>query len=179
VNISGRQFRQGTLVDLIDETLADSGLAPEKLELEITESVIMEDVEETFQTFAALQKRKISLAVDDFGTGYSSLNYLRRFPISKFKIDRSFIQDITHDSNDAAIANTVIALAKSLNVAVIAEGIETETQLEMLIGMGCKQGQGFFFSEPLSAEEMERFLAGDFSCQQLLNQARVNSASGI
>ncbi len=162
VNISGRQFRQGSLVGLIDEVLNSTGLDPAELELEITESVIMEDVEETLATFAALRERGISLAIDDFGTGYSSLNYLKRFPISKFKIDRSFIQDITTDNNDAAIASTVVALAKSLNVAVIAEGIETEEQLRLLKEMGCREGQGYLFSKPLSAEGMERFLlAGD------------------
>lgn len=171
VNISGRQFRHGTLIGLVDDVLANTGIDAAELELEITESVIMEDVEETFATFAALQERGISLAIDDFGTGYSSLNYLKRFPISKFKIDRSFIQDITRDTNDAAIARTVVALAKSLNVAVIAEGIETEEQLRLLEEMGCRQGQGYLFSKPLPADEMERFLLGDASCQRLLAQA--------
>ena len=172
VNISGRQFRQGTLIGLVEEVLERTGLNPAELELELTESVIMEDVEETFTTFAALQERGINLAIDDFGTGYSSLNYLKRFPISKFKIDRSFIQDITTDANDAAIAGTVIALAKSLNVAVIAEGIETEEQLRLLEEMGCRQGQGYLFSEPLSAVEMERFLLGGATCQHLLDRVR-------
>jgi len=175
VNISGRQFRQGAVITLVDDVLAETGLKPEALELEITESVIMEDIEETFDTFAALKERNISLAVDDFGTGYSSLNYLKRFPIAKFKIDRSFVQDITSDANDAAIANTIVALAKSLNVSVIAEGIETNEQLKMLIEMGCRQGQGFLFSKPLHADEMELFLAGDASCQQLLAKARQDS----
>lgn len=175
VNISGRQFRHGTLIALIDEVLESTGLDATELELEITESVIMEDVEETFTTFASLQERGIRLSIDDFGTGYSSLNYLKRFPISKFKIDRSFIEDITTDANDAAIASTIVALAKSLNVAVIAEGIETEEQLRLLEKMGCRQGQGYFFSKPLPADAMESFLLRDASCQQLLNQARQDS----
>lgn len=176
VNISGRQFRQGALIGLIDAVLRNTGLASEALELEITESVIMEDVEETFHTFAALKERNISLAIDDFGTGYSSLNYLKRFPIAKFKIDRSFIQDITTDANDAAIASTVVALAKSLNVSVIAEGIETEEQLQMLIEMGCRQGQGFLFSKPLAAAEMELFLAGEESCRLILEQSQTQNS---
>ncbi|MBE9486715.1 MAG: EAL domain-containing protein [Desulfuromonadales bacterium] len=159
VNISGRQFRHGNLVQMVDATLKKTGLEPRFLELEITESVIMDDVEETISTLTALKERNISLAIDDFGTGYSSLSYLKRFPISKLKIDRSFVRDITSDVNDAAIAKIVVALARSLGVGVVAEGIETAEQLQMLLEMNCFEGQGYLFSKPAPAEKIVALLA--------------------
>lgn len=154
VNFSGRQFAREDMVEAVGEALIDTGFDPAGLELELTESVIMRDVEATIGRLRALHDLGIALAVDDFGTGYSSLNYLKRFPIHALKIDRSFINDITNDVNDAAIAEAIIALAKSLGVKAIAEGVETPEQLATLRKYGCQEMQGYLFSRPLPAGEM-------------------------
>ncbi|OHB28756.1 MAG: hypothetical protein A2X84_06500 [Desulfuromonadaceae bacterium GWC2_58_13] len=164
VNISGRQFKQPAFVDMLVDIVENSGLDPQWIELEITESVIMENVDETIMILTDLKIRGFQLAIDDFGTGYSSLSYLKRFPISKLKIDRSFVRDIATDENDAAIVASVIALTKNMDLQVIAEGVETEDQVRFLIQRGCLQGQGFLFSRPLPAEEFEKF------CQQRIYQ---------
>ena len=160
VNISGRQFRQTDFVDMVEGVLAQAGLDPRGLELEITESVAMENVEETILTLTALKARGVHLAIDDFGTGYSSLSYLKRFPITSLKIDRSFINEVGTDPNDAAIASSVIALAQAMSLEVVAEGIETEEQLRFLVARGCTEGQGYLFSRPVPPVELELFLAG-------------------
>ena len=160
VNISGRQFRQADFVDMVEGVLAQTGLDPQWLELEITESVVMENVEETILTLTALKARGMHLAIDDFGTGYSSLSYLKRFPITSLKIDRSFINEVGTDPNDAAIASSVIALAQAMSLEVVAEGIETEEQLRFLVARGCTEGQGYLFSRPVPPAELELFLAG-------------------
>ncbi len=154
VNISARQFRQQGFIELMDEVLTETGLNSHWLELEITESVVMENVEEAILTLNALKAQGLHLAIDDFGTGYSSLSYLKRFPITKLKIDHSFVKDITSDANDAAIAASVIALANSMDLEVIAEGVETEEQKNFLIQKRCHQGQGHLFSRPLPAAEI-------------------------
>ncbi|MGE4578322.1 MAG: EAL domain-containing protein [Desulfuromonadales bacterium] len=159
VNISARQFRQADLVDMIDRVLEETGLDPQWLELEITESIIMEDFGEVIMTLTDLKVRGVHLAIDDFGTGYSSLAYLKLFPISKLKIDQGFVRDITNDANDASIAASIVALARSMNLEVIAEGIETREQLEFLLDYGCHQGQGFLFGRPLPQEQCLPFLA--------------------
>jgi diguanylate cyclase (GGDEF)-like protein/PAS domain S-box-containing protein len=159
VNISGRQFRQTDFVDMVEGVLTQSGLDPQYLELEITESVAMENVEETIETLTALKERGLCLAIDDFGTGYSSLSYLKRFPITSLKIDRSFINEVGTDPNDAAIASSVIALAQAMSLKVVAEGIETEEQLRFLVARGCTEGQGFLFSRPVPPVELALFLA--------------------
>jgi len=166
VNISGRQFRQPNFVDTVDEILGETGLDPRWLELEITESVIMGDVEESIMTLTDLKVRDIHLAVDDFGTGYSSLSYLKRFPISRLKVDRSFVRDVTSDPNDAAIAGSIVALGRSMGLDVVAEGIETPEQLAFMKERGCQQGQGFLFSRPLPAEQIESFLRREQSGEQ-------------
>ena len=158
VNISARQFRQADLVDMIDRVLEETGLDPEWLELEITESVIMEDFGEVIMTLTDLKVRGVHLAIDDFGTGYSSLAYLKLFPISKLKIDKGFVRDITNDANDASIAASIVALARSMNLEVIAEGIETREQMEFLLDYGCDQGQGYLFGRPLPPEQCRSFL---------------------
>jgi diguanylate cyclase (GGDEF)-like protein/PAS domain S-box-containing protein len=160
VNISARQFRQPDFVDQVDRILSETGLAPDCLELEITESVVMEDFSEAIMTLTDLKVRGIHLSIDDFGTGYSSLSYLKRFPISKLKIDQDFVRDVTVDANDAAIAASVIALAQSMNLEVIAEGVETEAQLDFLLEKGCRQGQGFLLGRPLPAGQAEHFFKG-------------------
>lgn len=152
VNISARQFQQAGFVETVLGVLEETGLDPRWLELEITESSIMKNADATISTLADLKMLGLRLAVDDFGTGYSSLNYLKLFPIDVLKIDRSFIGEITTDANDSAIAGAIVALAKSMKLEVIAEGVETWEQLHFLRELGCNQGQGFYFGRPLPAE---------------------------
>ncbi|WP_305044701.1 putative bifunctional diguanylate cyclase/phosphodiesterase [Geoalkalibacter sp.] len=158
VNISAREFRQPDFVDNLDAILAETGLDPHWLELEITESIAMQNFEETILTLTDLKIRGVHLAIDDFGTGYSSLNYLKRFPISKLKIDQSFVRDINRDSNDEAIATSIIALGRSMNMQVIAEGVESEDQAELLLSKGCHQAQGYLFSAAVPAARIEPYL---------------------
>ncbi len=152
VNLSARQFRQSALAALVNQALQDAGLAPEQLELEVTESIMIQDLQTTITTLHQLHALGIQISIDDFGTGYSSLSYLKRLPISKIKIDRSFICDICTDPDDEAIANAVISLGHSLKMQVIAEGVETLEQLEQLRAQGCDEIQGYYFSRPLPAE---------------------------
>ena len=161
VNLSARQFRDRHLLQQVRDVLTRTGLPPERLELELTESAIMDNPEQGVEVLRNLRALGLHLAIDDFGTGYSSLSYLKRFPIQRLKIDRSFVMDLEHDANDVAIAQAVIALARTLGLGVTAEGIETAAQLEMLRSFGCSEGQGYLFSRPVSAEEMRRFLAPD------------------
>jgi EAL domain-containing protein (putative c-di-GMP-specific phosphodiesterase class I) len=153
VNLSARQFRQQGLLDTVARALRDSGLAPAQLELELTESILMQDTEETIATLDHLKKMGVKLSIDDFGTGFSSLSYLKRFDVSKLKIDQSFVRDITVDPDDLAIARAVIALGHSLNLKVIAEGVETKEQLALLQKNDCDEIQGFYFSRPLPADD--------------------------
>jgi diguanylate cyclase (GGDEF)-like protein len=149
VNLSGRQFQQPALVQDVREALATADLDPRTLKLEITESVVMHDVAGASKTLAALAGLGVPIAIDDFGTGYSSLAYLKRFPIHTLKIDRSFVTGIVQDPQDAAIVRSVIALAKTLNLTVTAEGIETPGQQARLEQLGCDLGQGYLFGRPL------------------------------
>jgi len=158
VNISARQFQHPDFIHLVQRTLRDTGLPAEKLELEITESAVMQDAEKTIATLNALHTLGVTLSIDDFGTGYSSLSYLKRFPIDTLKIDRSFMRDITTVPQDAAIVRSVIAMAKSLNLEVIAEGVEHEAQLAFLRNEQCHIIQGYFISPPLPAPEATAFL---------------------
>ncbi len=160
VNISGRQFRHADLVDTVSQVLADTGLDPCLLSLEITESVIMHEVESAIETLYELNRLGVRFAIDDFGTGYSSLGYLKRFPIAKLKIDRSFVRDVTSNPNDAAIVTSIIALGLGMNMEVIAEGVETEEQLRFLCDKGCKIAQGYLFSKPLPSLDVVHFLRG-------------------
>ena len=159
VNLSARQFRQNNLAEMIKLTLADTGLAPECLELEITETMIMHRPEQTIATLQQLVEIGVILSVDDFGTGYSSLSYLKRFPVHKLKIDQSFVRELHQNADDAAIVRAVVALARSLNLKTIAEGVETERQLSYLAGLGCDEYQGNHFSKPLPAAEFLSLLA--------------------
>jgi diguanylate cyclase (GGDEF)-like protein/PAS domain S-box-containing protein len=160
VNVSARQLRRRDFCETVAGALAESGLPPELLELEITESSVMENPEEAVQILQRLGRMGISLAIDDFGTGYSSLAYLKLFPIDHLKIDRSFVADIEIDLNDRAIAFGTIALAHSLGLNVIAEGVETEDQLELLRTNGCDEIQGYLFSKPLNSAAAFAFLHG-------------------
>lgn len=157
VNISSRQFHQQNIVELVSGILAESGLDPKYLKLELTESIVMHDAEIARKTLQKLGKMGIKLAIDDFGTGYSSLSYLKLFPIDFLKIDKSFVFNIMTDSNDAAIADSIIALAHSMNLKVIAEGVEDRDQLERLRGKGCDIVQGFLFSAPLAPDKFVPF----------------------
>ncbi|MFL0801607.1 MAG: EAL domain-containing protein [Agarilytica sp.] len=159
VNISSRQFMSKNLLASIQESMANSGIAPEKLDLELTESAVMENVEEAIITLRALKNMGLSLSIDDFGTGYSSLSYLKQFPIDRLKIDRSFVQDIVTDADDAAIVTATISLSYNLHMAVVAEGVETEAQINFLKNKGCLEMQGFYFCKPLPAKEIAQFLS--------------------
>jgi diguanylate cyclase (GGDEF)-like protein len=152
VNLSARQFHQQDLPRLVEAVLAETGLPGAQLELEVTESVAMHDIERTIATLEALRRLGVHLSVDDFGTGFSSLTYLKRFPIHKLKIDQSFVRHLTEGGSDASITRAVIALGRSLQLRVIAEGVETEEQLELLRAWGCDEYQGHYFSHPLAAE---------------------------
>ncbi|WP_081801440.1 EAL domain-containing protein [Herminiimonas sp. CN] len=158
VNLSARQFGQQDIVKMVSQVLHETGCSAALLELEITESIIMENAEAAIETLYRLSEMGVSLSVDDFGTGYSSLSYLKRFPIHTLKIDRSFIVDVTSSKVDAAIAKAVILLAHSMDLQVIAEGVETSEQLAFLRAHGCDQMQGYYFSRPLPAEEIESLL---------------------
>jgi EAL domain-containing protein (putative c-di-GMP-specific phosphodiesterase class I) len=158
VNISIRQFQQKELVDIVARALADSGLPPECLILEITESFMMQDTESTIAKLTDLKKLGVRLAIDDFGTGYSSLSYLQRFPIDILKIDKSFVDKIGRDKEGRAVARAIIMMGDSLNLRTIAEGIEHPEQIRELQDLGCDAGQGFHFAKPLPQDEMEDFL---------------------
>jgi diguanylate cyclase (GGDEF)-like protein len=151
VNLSARQFRQKHLVGMIEQVLRDTGLAPTLLELELTEGMLMHQAEDTVHTLARLHEMGVRLAIDDFGTGYSSLSYLKRFPIHTLKIDRSFVQDIGTDPDDAAIVTAIVAMARGLKVSVTAEGVETEQQAMFLRSLSCDLAQGFHFGPPMPA----------------------------
>ncbi len=164
VNLSPRQFRQKNFPGKVETILRETRLAPEYLELEITESCAMEHAGETINQLNQLNQMGMFLAIDDFGTGYSSLAYLQRFPIQKLKIDRSFVNDIHDDMNDAAITKTIIGLAHSMQLRVVAEGVETEHQAEWLRQRGCDQAQGFLYAKPMSPKQFESHFHGGRFC---------------
>ena len=154
INLSARQFSDKGFLDMVNRVLAETGLAAQCLELEITETQVMRHTDGMIQLLNKLSEMGVQLAIDDFGTGYSSLSYLKRLPIQKLKIDQSFVRDITVDPNDTAIVVAIINMAKSLDLATIAEGVETAGQLALLKSKGCQVGQGFYFSTPLAAQEL-------------------------
>ncbi|KTD25735.1 regulatory protein (GGDEF and EAL domains) [Legionella lansingensis] len=158
VNISGRQFRQSQLPEVIRAVLKETRLSAKYLELELTESLLVDDIEHAVETMYQLKDMGVKLVIDDFGTGYSSLSYLKQFPVDKLKIDRSFISELVNQENDAAIARAIINLGHSLNLEVLAEGVETELQKEFMIQHGCDYAQGYYFQAPNSPEVLEDFL---------------------
>jgi diguanylate cyclase (GGDEF)-like protein/PAS domain S-box-containing protein len=160
VNVSANQFKQGNFVEHLVELLAQTGARPDRLKLELTESLLLENTEDVIATMHVLKARGICFSLDDFGTGYSSLAYLKRLPLDQLKIDQSFVRDVLIDPNDAAIARTVIALGQSMRLAVIAEGVETQGQRDFLLSSGCHAYQGYFFSRPLPLEGFEMFVHG-------------------
>ena len=159
VNLSARQLVDKGFVELLVSILKETGLDPNLLELEITESQVMRQGESSVVLLNEIAALGVHLAVDDFGTGYSSLSYLKRLPFGKLKIDQSFVRDITVDPNDTAIVVAIISMARSLELDIIAEGIETAGQLTLLRAKGCSVGQGYYFSVPKSAQELVPMLA--------------------
>ncbi len=160
VNLSARQFRDPRLGEKVTRILEETGLGPDRLELELTESVLARDEAEVSRTLGRLREVGIRIAVDDFGTGYSSLNYLKRFPLDRLKIDQSFIKDLANDADAGTITEAVIGLAHTLRLKTVAEGVETTQQLEFLRALGCDEIQGFLFSRPLPVEGAAEFLLG-------------------
>ena len=158
VNISGKHLTNDELADDIEEVLETYNLAPDTLKLEITESVAMENAEQTIDILLKLKQLGVQLSIDDFGTGYSSLNYLHRLPFDTLKIDRSFVYSVSESGENSEILQTIISLAKNLKMKVIAEGIETESQLSLLRTLGCDFGQGYLLARPQSREETEKLL---------------------
>ncbi|MCC8999550.1 MAG: EAL domain-containing protein [Candidatus Contendobacter sp.] len=158
VNVSGKQFAQKNFPTLIAQVLAETGLEPQVLEIEITESLLMQDADGAMMTLRQIKALGVQLAIDDFGTGYSSLSRLKEFPIDCLKIDGSFVRAVAMDPNDQAIAKAIIAMADSMNMRVIAEGVETSNQLDWLRSMRCDEIQGYFLSRPLPTEQAENFL---------------------
>ena len=155
VNLSPVQFQGGGLVEIVSKTLTESGFPPERLELEITESILMQGSAENLKMLHQLQSLGISIVLDDFGTGYSSLSYLRMFPFDSIKIDRSFVKELSTNADCAAIVSAVAGLGHGLHVDTVAEGVETEDQLTLVRASGCTRAQGFLFGKPCPASELE------------------------
>lgn len=176
VNVSARQFRERTLVERVARALEESGLDARFLELELTESLIMQDLERGLVSMQALQAMGVQLSIDDFGTGYSSLSALKRFPIARLKIDQAFVRDIPDDEEDKAIVKAIISLGHELNLKVIAEGVETEQQLEFLRANGCDEMQGYHFSCPVSPTELEALFEVRPGSAKPTGKARAASA---
>jgi EAL domain-containing protein (putative c-di-GMP-specific phosphodiesterase class I) len=160
VNVSAVQFRREGFCELIQKVLHETGLAPQYLELELTESLLLSSADVTFSVLQELKALGLKLAIDDFGTGYSSLSYLKHFPVSKLKIDRSFIRDVAVNPDDEAITTAIISMAKSLNLKVIAEGVENEAQMSFLRAHQCDEIQGYYFSKPLTVDAVVDKLRG-------------------
>ena len=158
VNLSALQFRRAGLVETVAAALGESGLPPQLLELELTESILLQDVDNNLDLVRQLKALGVRLSIDDFGTGYSSLSYLKRFAVDRLKIDRSFVRDIGSDPDNAAIVRAVIQLARSLRLGIIAEGVESPEQLAFLSQEGCQEVQGYLLSRPLAPAEFEGFL---------------------
>jgi diguanylate cyclase (GGDEF)-like protein len=177
VNLSAVQFSQQDLLKRILNTLSEAGICPNQLELEITESTIMQDIDAAASTMRALHCSGMHISIDDFGTGYSSLTHLKRFPINTIKIDRSFIRDITTDSDDAVIVSAIISMAHSMGLKVIAEGVETVEQLNILRELQCNEIQGFLFSPPVPQDEATALLDQDIESRLQHVTARL-AASG-
>lgn len=173
VNVSAVQFRKHDFAESLFRILQESEVSPELIELELTESAVMQDVEASVAILKEFKRRGIRISIDDFGTGYSSLSFLKRFPIDSLKIDRSFIFNLTSSIDDSAIVTAIIAMALSLSLNIIAEGVETESQLEFLSERGCHEMQGYLFSFPLPAGEMAKLMLAGGSGTEGEGQAAV------
>jgi EAL domain-containing protein (putative c-di-GMP-specific phosphodiesterase class I) len=159
VNVSVHQLKEATFPDRVGAILAQNGLEPVRLMLELTESVVMQDMESNIAQLEALKRLGVRLAIDDFGTGYSSLSYLRRLPVDTVKIDRAFVQQVDSEAEDSAVARAIVQLAKSFNLRTVAEGIEENGQLNELAALGCDAGQGYLFAPPLSLDRIQSLFA--------------------
>jgi len=158
VNLSAVQFHQAELVPELARIVKETGIAPHQLELEITESMVMKDPDGAVRVMEAIRRMGLRLSIDDFGTGHSSLGYLKRFPVNKLKVDRSFVRDLPHNVDDVAITRAVIAMAHSLRMSVVAEGVEEQGQFDLLLAEGCDEFQGYLCTPPLAEDELMRFL---------------------
>jgi len=158
VNVSANQFYEDGFVELVHDCIKRFDITPMLLKLELTESLMLKDIDDTITTMHALKDLGVQLSLDDFGTGYSSLQYLKRLPFDQVKIDRSFVRDIATDQNDAAIVQTIIAMANTLGLSIIAEGVETEEQYEFLLSRGCLTYQGYLFGKPVPLDEFQALL---------------------
>src|SRR5581483_8427772 len=158
VNVSARQFRQESLVQTVAEVLQSTRLEPRYLELELTESMVMHDAPQLVAMLDELKELGVKIAVDDFGTGYSSLSYLKRFPVDRLKVDRSFVEHMTTEADDATIVRAIIALGHNLGLKVVAEGVETPQQARALRAYQCDEAQGFLFARPVSARDLPRLI---------------------
>jgi EAL domain-containing protein (putative c-di-GMP-specific phosphodiesterase class I) len=159
VNVSARQFRQENIVQTVAEVLKETGLEPRYLELELTESMVMHDAPQLVAMLDELTNLGVQISVDDFGTGYSSLSYLKRFPVDRLKIDRSFVEHIASDADDATLVRTIIALGHNLGMKVVAEGVESDEQLRFLRSNLCDEAQGFLMGRPVSSRHLRRIFA--------------------
>jgi EAL domain-containing protein (putative c-di-GMP-specific phosphodiesterase class I) len=168
VNLSSRQFQDARLVSMVSQVLKETGLDPCYLDLEITEGTAMRDVEFAVKMLGELRGMGVHISIDDFGTGYSSLAYMKRLPVDSVKIDGSFVSDAPTDPDDAAIVEAIVALGRTLNLRVIAEGVETSDQLALLRERRCGEAQGHLFSKPVPAEAMERLLAKSLPLGRLI-----------
>ena len=173
INVSAVELRAKGFVRTVQEILTETGLEPRYLELELTETFLMQDSTSTSEVLLSLKAMGVCIALDDFGTGYSSLSYLKRFPIDIVKIDRSFVRDLTTDDDDASIVSAVISMGSRLHKEVVAEGVETPEQLAFLQVQGCPEGQGYYFSHPMVAAECAKLLGqGSPRAGQSLSLAR-------
>jgi EAL domain-containing protein (putative c-di-GMP-specific phosphodiesterase class I) len=163
VNVSARELREKDFVAIVLAALTETGIEPGCLELELTESFLMQDATVTGAVLQALKDLGVMLALDDFGTGYSSLSHLRRFPIDTLKIDQSFVRDLATDADDASIVNAVISMGESLHMRVVAEGVETRDQVAFLQQHGCPVGQGYYFGRPVLAGQLTPLLRANFA----------------
>ena len=178
VNVSSVQFKQENFIERIEIALKETGLAAEYLEIELTESCLMEDVSKNIDILNEIKKLGVAISIDDFGTGYSSLSYLKRFPIDTLKIDRSFIHNVQNrrENDNAAIVTAIMALSHSLRLDVVAEGVETAQELSYLHALGCRTIQGFLFSKPLSVDEFTKIQQDSMHMKGVLDKVREELA---
>ena len=176
VNLSPLEFRRRELIGELRAVLAETGLEPGRLKLEIVETALMENHDSTIETLHTLRARGVHIAIDDFGAGYSSLGYLREFPIDTLKIDRSFVTEIALGQADKVIVASIVTLAHGLGMDVVAEGVETPAQLRSLLALDCDRAQGFMFARPMPAEALRPFIKSRTSLQQDRGEERVRAA---
>jgi EAL domain-containing protein (putative c-di-GMP-specific phosphodiesterase class I) len=176
VNLSARQFGDDHLLENITNVLHEAGMSPHYLELEVTESMIMLDVPKAVKVLAALRKMGVRIAIDDFGTGYSSLSTLEKFPIDTIKVDRSFIRDLPENTGNKAITEAVITMGKNLGMTVVAEGVETQDQLEFLRDHACDQLQGYYFNKPMPADMFAEFVRSRLAMHSETQERKKNIA---